>query len=251
MIRRVRPVLPSGPVTGRPILRAAVAALLLAASSATVSAEPRGGTLAGTVELWASGGARRLPAADAVHGVVYFRPAAGASVRPAAEPAVLTTRDKEFSPRVLVVTEGTVVRFPNEDPILHNVFSVSPGNAFDVGLYGPGDGEEHRFDAAGLVRVYCNVHHAMAAHVVVLDTPHWAIPGADGSFRLDGLPPGPGTLTVWQESAEPWSVEVVVPAPGAAHPPIVAKLEASRRRVPRHLNKFGRPYGSDDRERYR
>ena len=65
-----------------------------------------------------------------------------------AEPFEMVTRRKEFEPRVLVIPRGSRVRFPNEDPILHNVFSVSAPNQFDLGLYKGAPGKEKRFDAA-------------------------------------------------------------------------------------------------------
>ena len=90
-------------------------------------------------------------------------------------------------PRVLAVPVGTVVRFPNSDGIFHNVFSLSQGNAFDLGLYRSGASKSRAMSTPGLVRVFCDVHHAMVAYVWVMDTPFLASPGADGSFALTGL----------------------------------------------------------------
>ena len=42
-------------------------------------------------------------------------------------------RDKQFAPRVVVVPLGTKVVFPNQDTVIHNVFSTAPGNSFDLG----------------------------------------------------------------------------------------------------------------------
>jgi hypothetical protein len=95
-----------------------------------------------------------------------------------------------------------------------------------------------RFDAAGLVRVFCNVHHAMAAYVLVLDTPYFAAPGPSGEFSLDGLPEGAGTLHVWHARSEPWSANLTLPATG----PVTVPLAITRRRVPPHFDKSGRPY---------
>ncbi|MGH9363349.1 MAG: cupredoxin domain-containing protein, partial [Thermoanaerobaculia bacterium] len=129
------------------------------------------------------------------------------------------------------------------DPILHNVFSVSPDHAFDLGLYQKGPGKERRFDRPGVVRVFCNVHHAMVGYVVVLDTPFRVHPDALGNFTLAGLPAGPGKLTVWHEQIEPWTIDVTVPHRGM----IAARLEVTRPRLPAHLNKLGKPYATRDR----
>lgn len=191
-------------------------------------------------------GDRRARDTDVRDAVAYFTPDDPVATRPVPGTFEIRTHDKSFSPRVLVVPVGSTVRFPNDDPILHNVFSVSRGNAFDVGVYGPGDGASHTFTVPGLVRVFCNVHHDMAAYIVVLDTPYVARPDADGSFRLGGLPAGPGTLTVWHERGEPWTGAVVLPQAAPARVEIVVR----GRRVPSHLDKRGRPYGARERERY-
>ena len=214
--------------------RALLPALLLALAA---PATPQGAELRGTLQLTQDG--RRV--AGAQEAVVYFTPAAPAR-RTGAPPVFdMLTQKKEFRPRTLVVPVGARVRFPNQDPILHNVFSVSGGNAFDLGLMPKGPGKEATFREPGLVRVFCNVHQAMTAYVLVLDTPYSTSPDAAGAFRLTGLPPGPGTLSVWHERGEVVSRPVTVPASGA----LALSLPVAKPRVPRHLNKFGKPYRND------
>ena len=212
---------------------------LLAASAAAEE-------LRGTVQLLARGGKGLARGVDVRQAVVYWEPAGGGAVRPSQAPLLMSTRQKQFSPRVLTVPLGSRVRFPNEDPILHNVFSVSPNNAFDLGLYRKGAGKEQRFGEPGVVRVFCNVHHDMVAYILVVATPHVASPGADGSFVLSGLPKGAGRLTVWHEQAEPWTADLQLPA----GKPVAARVEVVRPRVPPHLNKTGQSYFQSGRDRY-
>ncbi len=179
--------------------------------------------------------------------VVYFEPARSVPVKPQKKVMTMATRGKAFEPRVLVVTRGSTVSFPNHDPILHNVFSVSPKNRFDLGFYRNGDSKTWTFESAGLVRVFCNVHYSMAAQIVVLDTPFFTTPDKDGNFRLEGLPAGGGKLRVWHTSARPWSQEIQVPAAS----PTVIRLQVRRRRVVPHTNKFGKPYKRRGRNDYR
>lgn len=202
--------------------------------------------LRGRVELLAKGGKGPARGSDVKQAVVYYEPASSPAVRGAEAPFEMVTRKKEFIPRVLAVPKGSRVRFPNQDPILHNVFSVSGGNKFDLGLYKTGPGKEKRFEEPGLVRIYCNVHHDMVANVLVLDTPFFASPGPTGEFALTGLPRGKGKLTVWHEQAEPWTIEVDVP--GAQ--PVAARIEVVKPRIPPHLNKTGQSYFRSQRDRY-
>ncbi len=169
---------------------------------------------------------------------VYFEPSVRHEVAPPAEPYEIVTVRKEFVPRVLTVPVGSTVRFPNRDAILHNVFSVSGRNRFDLGLYRRGDGKTATFEHPGVVRVFCNVHHSMVAYVLVVGTPFATSPEVDGRFHLAGLPAGPGTLTVWHERSEPLSRQLTLPLAG----PLEIRLEVSKPQVPRHTNKFGKPY---------
>ena len=211
--------------------RALLPALLLALAA---PAQSQGAELHGIIRLLQGGRAVR----GAHEAVVYFTPATPAR-RPATPPVFeMTTQRKEFRPHTLVVPVGGKVRFPNQDPILHNVFSVSGENAFDLGLLPKGPGKEATFGEPGLVRVFCNVHQAMTAYVLVIDTTHSVSPDATGAFRLTGLPPGPGTLSVWHERGEVVSQPMTVPT----STPVTLTLPVSKPRVPRHLNKFGKPY---------
>lgn len=214
--------------------RALLPALLLALAA---PASPQGAELRGSVELLQEG--RRVPGAQ--EAVVYFTPAAPQRRQTPPPTFEMVTQRKEFRPHTLVVPVGAKVRFPNQDPILHNVFSVSGGNAFDLGLMPKGPGKEATFTEPGLVRVFCNVHQAMTAYVLVLDSPYSVRPEPNGAFRLDGLPAGPGMLSVWHERGEVVSQPVTVPATG----PVRLAMPVAKPRVPRHLNKFGKPYRVD------
>jgi len=188
---------------------------------------------------------RGRPAAGVEDVIVSFTPATGERPTAPTEAFEVATAGKQFEPRVLAVSMGSRVRFPNRDAILHNVFSVSRPNAFDLGLYAEGSGSEVTLESPGLVRVFCNVHHEMVAYVLVLETPYWVSPDPNGRFRLDDLPEGAGTLTVWHERADAVTRELSIPAAEA----VAVTLKMSKPRVPEHKNKNGKSY-SRRRRRY-
>ena len=154
--------------------------------------------------------------------------------------AEITTAEKQFSPHVLVVPVGSSISFPNHDPFNHNVFSLSEENPFDLGLYGRGETPAVKFERAGIVRVYCNVHSQMSALVVVRDDPWYAQPASDGSFTIPSVPPGHYTLHAWHERAPAVSRPLEVPAAGLSK--LELQLDARGYQFKPHLNKFGRPY---------
>ncbi|MEO6688670.1 MAG: carboxypeptidase regulatory-like domain-containing protein [Dokdonella sp.] len=168
---------------------------------------------------------------------VYFIPDKGA-VHAKPDRYLMYTHEKKFDPESLVVPVGSTVKFPNRDEILHNVFSATGGSQFDLGLIGEDASGEHTFTKPGLVLVNCNVHSAMQATVLVVDTPFFARTTRDGRFSLEGLPAGPGKLTFWHPRAGFQSVAVTLPVAA----PIEQSIRLTKPRVEAHMNKEGKPY---------
>lgn len=165
-----------------------------------------GGSIRGSLEL-IDGPRQSVSAGEVADTVVYFLLKSGGAA-PKPQRFAIDTRSKGFTPSVLVVPVGSTVAFENSDTILHNVFSRSGANAFDLGFYGQGQSREHTFTRTGLVVVNCSVHQNMRANVLVLGTPYYARPDAKGRFRIDGVPPGPGTLVIWHPRGAPTSIEL-------------------------------------------
>jgi len=178
------------------------------------------------------------PGTPAASVVVYAEPATGAAPARESKPVSLSQKNKAFAPRVLGVPVGTAVNFPNDDDIFHNVFSLSPGHAFDLGLYRAGASKRRTFTSPGLVRVFCNIHPQMTALIVSVATPFVTSAGADGAWRLD-LPPGRYTVTAISERATPATIDVTVAGATTAAP---VTLDESAFAAAPHTNKFGKPY---------
>jgi len=66
------------------------------------------------------------------------------------------------------------------------------------------------------VRFECNLHNWMRAFVHVLDHPWFAVTGPDGTFAIEGLPPGEYVLEAWHEKLERRTVRAVVRASSAS-----------------------------------
>jgi hypothetical protein len=157
----------------------------------------------------------------------------------------MTMKGKTFTPRVVAVGVGGTVEFPNEDPIFHNVFSVSGENRFDLDLYKRPKSGQFTFQSPGIVRVYCNIHPQMSAVVMVRDSPYFTQAGADGSFAIPEVPAGRYLVKAWHERAAKEAVqEVAVPATGEVESRLV--VDATSYRRIQHKKKDGRDYGSDE-----
>ena len=98
-------------------------------------------------------------------------------------------RNKMFEPRLLVVPAGSIVEFPNNDPWLHNVFSISRSRQFDLGLYEAGVLRKVRFGRAGASYLFCSIHPEMMAVVVTVDSTYFGVSDKGGRIDIDNVPP--------------------------------------------------------------
>lgn len=183
--------------------------------------------------------------------VVYLEPtSASARVRPPVTSPINTAivlQSRQFSPRVRVVTEGSKVEFPNQDPFSHNVFSKMNGG-FDTGVYGRGRTRDQTFHDPGVYPLYCNVHPRMTAFVITLKTPYFVQAGADGRFVLEQIPVGRYTLHVWHDRTTERVRDIIVPASGLSN--LREELDARGYKYVQHKNKLGKDYTSATGDRY-
>jgi plastocyanin len=159
--------------------------------------------------------------------------------------AKMIQKGKAFIPHVLAVTVGSVVDFPNLDPIFHNAFSVYDGQVFDIGLYPPGSSRSIRFTRPGFVRVFCNIHSTMSAVIAVMNTSLFAISKKDGRFQIDDVPQGVYELLVFHERATEATLEAIrqrlTVNQDANEVPEIRISEAGYLAIP-HKNKYGQDY---------
>ena len=208
-------------------------AALLATVTLAMPAILAAGTVKGRVELLEKGGRKATDLSDVV---VYVD---GAKTRPRPARVTMTMKGKSFIPRVVVVPVGGTVDFPNEDPIFHNVFSVSKTAPFDLGVYDPGRSASVRMERTGLVKVYCNIHPEMAASIVVLANRWYTLCDRGGGFVISGIPDGEYVLRAWNDMGAESRRNVKLENGCVMQAPIT--LEETRHALT-HTNKFGKPY---------
>jgi plastocyanin len=179
---RQRPATGRGSIRGRVDLRAIAAA----APPRAIVADP--------------GNGERRDTPPRPQAVLYLDAAPrGAFEQPEPGRATMNQRNETFVPHVLAITTGTTVDFPNSDRIYHNVFSLSKTTRFDLGRYAAGRSKSVRFDRAGIVRVFCDIHSHMNAFILVFSHPFFAITDDEGRYRIEGVPAGTYTVSAWSE----------------------------------------------------
>jgi plastocyanin len=139
---------------------------------------------------------RVVASGKSVPNAVVWVEAPGAPRAP--QTVVLDQRNLAFEPGVLVTSVGSTVEFPNNDRVLHNVFSFKDGKRFDLGLYPVGQRRRVVFDRAGVSRIFCNIHPGMAAYIVVVDSPYYGLTDRDGRAVLRGVPVGSRSVRAWR-----------------------------------------------------
>jgi plastocyanin len=172
--------------------------------------------------------------------LVWLDPAGRAPKRPGSS-FTMTTRSKAFLPHVLAVPAGSTISFPNEDPISHNLFSLTPSHTFDLGLYRKGPGKTEKFQAPGVVNIYCNVHPNMSAVVHVMQTPYYGFADPNGDYSFD-VPAGKYRVTAWNEQGGSAFSDIEVRSDGVVAGPTLLTIDGRNFRALQHTNKNGQAY---------
>ncbi|GAC1652864.1 MAG: hypothetical protein NVS9B12_02540 [Vulcanimicrobiaceae bacterium] len=122
----------------------------------------------------------------------------------------MRNRDRQFSPSLLVIHTGDSVRFPNDDPFYHSIYSYANNDPFDIGYYGNGPGKIVSFAVPGAIDVRCHIHPGMHAAIIVADGP--STKSAVKSFSISGVAEGKHVLHIWSEGSEPRAVDILLTA---------------------------------------
>jgi len=152
--------------------------------------------------------------------VLYLEPITARTGAPSAEAApsapapvaAMRQHGERFVPHVLPVVAGSTVDFPNDDPIYHNVFSLSRARTFDLGRYQQGSSKSIRFTTPGVAQVFCHIHADMSGYIVVVREQFFTVPGAQGRYAIADIPPGDYRLIAWHERIRPLVTPVHIEA---------------------------------------
>jgi hypothetical protein len=204
------------------------------AAAAPAPAAPPLATVAGTVQ----GGGAIGPGGA----VIWLTRVDGPTPPPrrSRRPRLLNQASKTFVPHVLAIGVGDSVAFRNDDPYFHNVFSLSPGQEFDAGLYGSGRSYVKTFTRPGPVELLCNIHASMAAYLYVVDSAYYTQPRPSGAFAIRNVIPGRYELHAWHESAATVVKQPVVVGPAGANG-IVVRIAGDRPPIVIVPDKYGKP----------
>jgi plastocyanin len=177
-----------------PLIASVTAVILVAGISNSSTAVQGTGTIKGHVRL--SG---KSPGNTVIR--MGVDPMCGTINAGKRQPVVLDERGCVYAPRVLGMRVGQTLQVRNDDPLQHNVHSVSDhGNDINVGQATSGVVSEFRPRSEEvMLRFGCEIHRWMFAYVGVVSHPYFAVSADGGTFEIDNVPPGTQTVQVWHE----------------------------------------------------
>jgi hypothetical protein len=149
--------------------------------------------------------------------VVYLKAVPKGKPWAAADKTPVLDQEKcTFRPAIQVVRPGKI-DIHNSDPILHNTHGFyGQRTAFNVAMPEKGMTIASELPRPGLVRVECDAHGWMLAHIFVADSPYYALTGNDGSFSIADVPPGTYTVVASQYFTGDTEMQVTVKGGEAA-----------------------------------
>jgi len=110
-----------------------------------------------------------------------------------------------YFPHVLAVRTDQTVTCVSSDPVAHNVniapFINPPQNFIIPANDKKGTAVKMPKPESLPVNVKCDIHTWMQSYWVVTDHPYAAVTDKEGKFKIEGLPVGDHSFTVWQEKS--------------------------------------------------
>ncbi len=150
--------------------------------------------------------------------MVYVKEGLGDRKFPAkTEPFVLDQAGCQYKPHVIALMAGQPLRVRNSDPTNHNIhFLPKVNQQYNFSQPKQDMEKDLKLQVEDTFKVKCDVHPWMGCYIRVFDHPFYAVTGKDGSFEINGLPPGKYVLEAWHEKFGTQTVTVEVTSGGSS-----------------------------------
>ena len=108
------------------------------------------------------------------------------------EPVEISQQGCMYAPRMFGLRAGQTLTFLNPDGFQHNVHALPKVNTeFNRSMNSQRTEISTVFDKPEpMFEIKCDIHAWMEAFCTVFDHPYFAVTGKDGTFTIEGLPPG-------------------------------------------------------------
>lgn len=152
--------------------------------------------------------------------VVYLDKVKSGKAFPEADAAgELDQQGCEFMPYLQVMHNGKELAARNSDPVLHNIHTyeiIGRAKKTVINVSQPEEGSVTRktikLKRGVAMKVECDAHDFMHGFVFVAKNPYYAVVAEDGTFSIDGVPPGKYTLKAFHGTLKDQKAKVTVEA---------------------------------------
>lgn len=116
-------------------------------------------------------------------------------------------KNLQFVPGHSVVQVGANIAFVNEDLEVHNIYSKSLNNQFNLGAMAAGSSKSVKLTEPGPVVLRCNMHKDMIGVIFVVPNGYYTLADKNGNYKFEKLPNIEYLLQVWNSRLGPSEVE--------------------------------------------
>lgn len=139
----------------------------------------------------------------------------GGKARPPAPKTVsVEIAGLQASPSLIVIGEGSVVEFRNNDKVAHDLSVASHPQVMPLERLPAGGLRRQRFAEAGGYLVRCIEYPHVTVSVVVVASPHFSNVDDSGNFKIADVPEGKAKLRIWSQGRWVHDQEIEVAARG-------------------------------------
>ncbi len=113
----------------------------------------------------------------------------------------------QFSPKHTVVPIGSSVNFSNQDVEVHNIFSKSLNNQFNLGAMSSGAIKTISLLKPGPIVLRCNLHQDMVGTIFVVPNGYYTQPDIQGKYEFKDIKSAGYIMQAWAPHLAPGDVE--------------------------------------------
>jgi len=115
--------------------------------------------------------------------------------------------DLQFFPKHTVVPVGSTVDFSNQDVEVHNIYSKSISNQFNLGAMSSGMVKTISLLQPGPIVLRCNLHKGMVGTIFVVPNGYYTQPNKQGDFKFKEVKSAGYIMQAWAPHLAPEDVE--------------------------------------------
>jgi hypothetical protein len=140
---------------------------------------------------------------------------------PAGEEFLLNQKGCRFIPYLQIIPKDQTLIVQNSDPVLHNIhvrelIGRARRTLFNFGQ--PKQGQRVPKEISPIrsseIKTECEAHDFMHGWMFAAESPYYSVTKADGSFRIDQVPPGSYSVKAWHPVLGTKAGQVTVPPKG-------------------------------------